>query len=158
MPVGRDVGALQLAEHGDGVHGESDTLRGIADLAAQSRALRSRDLADVLRAFDQQDVGPARPGERVSAAKADGAAANDDEFGAGEIVHAGGDAWCVVPEAWCVVRGAWCVVRGAWEASSVFAMGGWSSRCACARLSYISRSPGSATRQGVVDRDRLARR
>ena len=56
-------------------------------LAAQPRALRGCHLTDIVGAFDQQNVRPARPCKRVSRAAADGAAADDDDFSIRELIH-----------------------------------------------------------------------
>ena len=87
MPIGLHVGLLQVAEDGDRVHRELDALGGDAHLAAQPRALGRGHLANIVRAFDQQNVGLACLRERVSHAAADRAAADDDDFATWELIH-----------------------------------------------------------------------
>src|SRR5947207_13320939 len=90
------------------MHCQFDALGRLARLAAQPRALRRCDLADITGALDQQYVGLAGFRKRIGHAAANGTATDDDDFGVRELVH-DSRAWCVVRESW--IRGAWCVVR-----------------------------------------------
>src|SRR6266702_690606 len=87
MPVRRHVGILQFTEDGDGMDGELDALGRIAHLTAKPGALSGGDLTDIRRAFQEKHVGLAGFRQRVRHATADGATADDDDFGAGEWVH-----------------------------------------------------------------------
>ena len=87
MPVRLHLGPLQFAKDRNRVHGEFDTLGGVAHLAAQSRALGRGHLADIAGAFDQQNVGLASLRERIGHSAADGAAADDDDFSVGELIR-----------------------------------------------------------------------
>ena len=69
------------------MHRELDAFSRVAHLAAQSGALQGRDLADILGALDEQNVGFAGLRERAGAPEPDRAAADDDDFGAGQVLH-----------------------------------------------------------------------
>src|SRR6266498_3635417 len=56
VPIRLHVGPLQFAKDRDRMHCQPDALGRIAHLAAQPGALRRRYLADILGAFDQQNI------------------------------------------------------------------------------------------------------
>ena len=71
----------ELRKRLDGPHGELGPLDAVADLADQAGGLRRRHGGDRRLLFQQQHVGLARLGQAVSDGAANGAAADDDNFG-----------------------------------------------------------------------------
>ena len=87
VPVRLHLGPFQFAKDRNRVHGEFNAFGGVAHLAAEPGALGRGHLPNIVGAFDQQNVGLARLRKRISHAAADGAAADDDDFSVGELIH-----------------------------------------------------------------------